>query len=81
MLEQRTRDAQALLLPARNAGTALTQIAVESADAIQELVHACRPAGTQQLLVGGIGRAPLQVLAHGTRKQHILLQHNAHGIT
>lgn len=73
MLEQRSRDAQALLLPARDTGTALAQLAVQPADAIKELVHACRPAGTQQLLVGGIGRAPLQVLAHGTRKQHVLL--------
>ena len=80
MLEQRARDAQALLLPARNTGTALAQLAVEPADAVQELVHARRAAGTQQFLVGGIGRAPLQILAHGARKQHVLLQHNAHGV-
>ena len=80
MLEQRARDAQALLLPARNTGAALAQLAVESADAVQELVHARRAAGTQQLLVGGIGCAPLQVLAYRARKQHVLLQHNAHGV-
>ena len=34
MFEQRTRDAQTLFLSARDAGTALAQIAVESADAI-----------------------------------------------
>ena len=80
MLEQRARDAQALLLSARNTGAALAQLAVQPADAVQELVHTRRAAGTQQLLVGGIGCAPLQVFAHGARKQHVLLQHNAHGI-
>ena len=80
MFEQRTRNAQALLLAARNTGATLAQLAVETADAVQKLVHARRTAGIQQLLVGGIGRAPLQVLAHGARKQHVLLQHNAHRI-
>ena len=80
MFEQRTRNAQALLLAARNTGATLAQLAVETADAVQKLVHARRTAGIQQLLVGGIGRAPLQVLAHGARKQHVLLQNNAHRI-
>lgn len=80
VLEQRTRNAQALLLAARNAGATLAQLTIEPADAIQELVHARRTAGTQQFLVGGIGRAPLQVLTHGARKQHVLLQHDTHRI-
>ena len=80
MLEQRARNAQALLLAARNTGAALAQLAVQPADAIQELVHACRPAGREELIVRRLRIAPLQVLAHGTRKQHVLLQHDTHGV-
>ena len=80
MFEQRTRDAQTLFLSARDAGTALAQIAVESADAIEELVHARRAASREELIVRRLRIAPLQILAHGARKQHVLLQHNAHGV-
>ena len=80
MLEQRARDAQALLLATRNTGAALAQLAVQSADTIKELVHARRAASREELIVRRLRIAPLQVLAHGAREQHILLQHNAHGI-
>ena len=80
MLEQRARDAQALLLATRDTGAALAQLAVQPADAIKELVHARRAASREELIVRRLRIAPLQVLAHGTRKQHILLQHNAHSV-
>ena len=80
MLEQCTRDAQALLLPARDTGTALAQIAVQPADAIEELIHARRAASREELIVRRLWIAPLQVLAHGTRKQYVLLQHDTHGV-
>ncbi len=55
MLEQRARDAQALLLAARYTGAALAQLAVQPADAIQELVHTRRAAGLEELIVGCLG--------------------------
>ena len=81
MLEQRARDAQTLLLATRNTGAALAQLAVQPADAIKELVHARRAASREKFIVRRLRIAPLQVLAHGAREQHILLQHNAHGVT
>ena len=80
MLEQRARDAQTLLLATRDTGAALAQLAVQPADAIKELVHARRAASREELIVRRLRIAPLQVLAHGAREQHILLQHNAHSV-
>lgn len=80
MLEQRARDAQTLLLATRDTGATLTQLAVQPADAIKELVHARRAASREELIVRRLRIAPLQVLAHGAREQHVLLQHNAHGV-
>ena len=80
MLEQRARDAQALLLATRDTGAALAQLAVQPADAIKKLVHARCAASREELIVRRLRITPLQVLAHGAREQHILLQHNAHGI-
>lgn len=58
MLEQRARDAQALLLATRDTGAALAQLAVQPADAIKELVHARRAASREELI------APTPALPH-----------------
>ena len=69
-----------MLLATRDTGAALAQLAVQPADAIEELVHAHRAASREELIVRRLRIAPLQILAHGARKQHVLLQHNAHGV-
>ena len=79
-LEKRAGNAEALLLATGDVDAALAQVPVEPADAVQELVHAGHAAGLEELVIGGIGRAPLQVLAHGAAEQHVLLEHDAHGV-
>ena len=79
-LEKRAGNAEALLLAAGDVDAALTQVPVEAADAVKELVHAGHAADLEELLVASVGRAPLQVLPDGADEQHVLLEHDAHGV-
>ena len=65
LFKQRARDAQALLLPARDVDAALAEVGVQAAGhGGQKLVGTGGAAGRPQRLVIGRGVAPLQVLAH-----------------
>ena len=60
VLEQRPRDAEALLLPARDVAPALAQVGVKAVGHPgEEFVRMGGAASRPQLVVGGIGVAPL----------------------
>ena len=79
LAQDRTGNAQALLLPAGNIGTALLDIGIipigEGAD---KVIGLRQTTGVYQLLVGRIGVAPAQVLLYRPAEQGILLQYHRH---
>ena len=80
LLEQGPGNTKALPLAAGYVGTALFDVGIiafrERADKAIRLGHL---AGLLDLLLGRIGVAPAQVFLDGAGKQHVLLQHHAHG--
>ena len=77
MLQKRPRDAQPLLLSARDIDAALPQFRIiavrEGHDEIVRLRRAC---GVLDLLVRGVGVAPFQIIFYRAGEKHVLLQHH-----
>ena len=81
MFEQRAGDAKALFLPAGNIDAALAQVGIQPVGhTAQKFLGVGRPAGRPQFFVGGVGAAPLQIIADGAGEQQVFLQHDAHGV-
>ena len=80
VLEQGPGDAQPLLLPAGHVHAPLAQVRVVTlGEGLDEIVGAGGLAGGFDLVIGGVGIAPLQVLFDGAGEEHVLLQHHADG--
>ena len=77
LFEERARNAEALLLTARDVGTALFDVGIVLVgEALDEVVCLRKPARFDELFVCRVGVAPAEVLLDGPREEDVLLEHN-----
>ena len=77
--QQRSGNAQPLLLPAGHIGAALLDVGIVARGELRnELVRAGQPAGLHQFLVHSLRIAPAEVFPDRSGKQNVLLQHHRH---
>ena len=79
LLQQRPGDAQPLLLTTGYVGAALLDVGIVAVRPVHnKLVSAGEFAGVDDLLVGGVGVTPAQIIPDGAGEQHVLLEHHGH---
>ena len=75
--DQRTRDAETLLLASGEVACALLEHGAEAVrHAVQKFIRTRRAACFPDLLIGCIRIAPFQVFTHGSGEQHVFLQND-----